>query len=1047
MKITTIAPFGGPVDACMHRGRVIAAWQSGKDRDVHLVIGEFDPVTHARLVSVSIPLGDDVGAFVRLLSALDSVWCIYREGASKGGRAVLLRDGREVWRSASECGGNDPVCFGSGRFFAWQRSGDNAVFVAQCLKPAAGWLARIGAGTGLSHFNTPGDAVVTVDEARGLVPGITRPSWAGALVAGEHPDSGALIKASDGRALRFWPDEETVTPRLAHDPATGTYAVVTSGVRGGVDFGVRLATFTASELQAPAPPVEPDAPWPPGKGWTRRDDITEIPILRFMVGGQAGFSREGAHVPLDGAALYTHWMQSRYVGDDAAQVTKPNGHTTFTFDIDDGTIGIAYDGTNEIDGGYRIVVPQSDRTAPLWHAVMRVGEARRIDTPVEILTLATGARRAVTCRTWVEAVYDGPRVGDVLAGRYAVLGYTFDIVGDGIDGDPRGVVEYTLCREHAGPVAWFEFHRRLGTWRRWFGVRVVPRHPDPEPQFAHEIPAPPVVPPVTPPTPEPEPPPMPPTTPPLPSLLTLSSWRGLFLCAEGGGGGAVVADRIEAGPWETFAVVPGVAPGTVALRCHDGEHYLCAEDGGGGALVADRPVVGPWESWTIERHGDGVALISASGFAVCAEDDPIGAVNVSRASVGPWEVWTPTKTNVAGPALPAPVTTDARIRGRLRVVDGHHFADDLGPVTPRSFHFGEWFSVWLRDRERAKAAAIQVRAAGFDLIRPWFTLNVGNREASYWRGRDCGPKFWPNYYDEVQAALEFCASIGLGVHFSYGDLRDFTNAEEDALADGIADVCDRSPLAKSAIQFYEGLNEARDTGDRDDAEPSEIERFVNRFRRRHQDVLCCLSAFTGHEDVETLKRWTPDWQQFVLIHSYRAGHLTDKARHIWNESYELAGKVRAGLRTVKRGEPCGTGKWVSATDNREEMLDPDAMTVYLLAMALSAGTVTYFSSVGVIYDEPIENMAGFATVCAVLDLLPRDLGAGRMVHGGNRVGSERIYAVAHDDGRCDHSILPDGRFAVILHGRDWERSMSVREHRIEISRTFGQWGRLIVGRV
>jgi len=391
-----------------------------------------------------------------------------------------------------------------------------------------------------------------------------------------------------------------------------------------------------------------------------------------------------------------------------------------------------------------------------------------------------------------------------------------------------------------------------------------------------------------------------------------------------------------------------------------------------------------------------------------------------------------------------------RLRGTLRCVDGRYFADDLGAVSPRGFHFGEIFSIWLRDPVRARALLRQVLAAGFDFVRPWFTLNVGNRFDSYWVGRDCGPKFWPTYYTEVQAFLEFCALIGLRVQFSFGDLKSFNDAEENALFDGIADIFDRSPLAKSAVILFEGLNEARDTGDRDDKEPQEIERLVNRVRTRHPDLLYALSAYTGHEDAETLRAWTPSWMRFILVHSYRAGTLSDKIRHLMNECYELAKAVREGLRISWRGEPCGTGKYVSATDNTHEMLDPQAMHLYCLAQNLGPGSVMYFSSVGVICDEPLEAMAGFDSVCALLDLLPRGIGAwDRLFHGGASNRGTRIYAVpGTDETRCDHVLdTATGEFAVIQHGPRWRECYAERAHSVTRIIDCGAWGRIILGRI
>jgi ricin-type beta-trefoil lectin protein len=86
--------------------------------------------------------------------------------------------------------------------------------------------------------------------------------------------------------------------------------------------------------------------------------------------------------------------------------------------------------------------------------------------------------------------------------------------------------------------------------------------------------------------------------------------RAHFLCAENGGGGQVDATRTSAAQWETFTVVyaPGQSgplnTGTqFSLLCYDGDRYLCAEGGGGGAIDATRSAAGPWETFTAIRQG------------------------------------------------------------------------------------------------------------------------------------------------------------------------------------------------------------------------------------------------------------------------------------------------------------------------------------------------------------------------------------------------------------------------------------------------------------
>lgn len=71
---------------------------------------------------------------------------------------------------------------------------------------------------------------------------------------------------------------------------------------------------------------------------------------------------------------------------------------------------------------------------------------------------------------------------------------------------------------------------------------------------------------------------------------SLQSAHGRYLCAEPDG--LVVANRADAGPWESWRLVQ-VGTG-VAFVSHHGL-YLCAEGGGGGVVVANREAAGEWE--------------------------------------------------------------------------------------------------------------------------------------------------------------------------------------------------------------------------------------------------------------------------------------------------------------------------------------------------------------------------------------------------------------------------------------------------------------------
>jgi len=81
--------------------------------------------------------------------------------------------------------------------------------------------------------------------------------------------------------------------------------------------------------------------------------------------------------------------------------------------------------------------------------------------------------------------------------------------------------------------------------------------------------------------------------------ISLRAYNGQYVCAEGGGGGEVVANRHEIGVWETFELID-LENNKVALRAHNGQ-YVCAEGGGGGEVVANRNRIGVWETFNYIR--------------------------------------------------------------------------------------------------------------------------------------------------------------------------------------------------------------------------------------------------------------------------------------------------------------------------------------------------------------------------------------------------------------------------------------------------------------
>jgi len=124
--------------------------------------------------------------------------------------------------------------------------------------------------------------------------------------------------------------------------------------------------------------------------------------------------------------------------------------------------------------------------------------------------------------------------------------------------------------------------------------------------------------------------------------VTLRTSNGHYVCAEGGGGQQVNANRTSANGWETFTVVP-IGGNKVALMAANGQ-FLCANEGGGHEVNANRNVPQGWETFTVIGVGDHqVALQTNDGHYLCAEGGGGGDLVANRTSIGPWETFTYTR--------------------------------------------------------------------------------------------------------------------------------------------------------------------------------------------------------------------------------------------------------------------------------------------------------------------------------------------------------------------------------------------------------------------
>ncbi|MDD4652414.1 MAG: hypothetical protein PHQ34_09300, partial [Methanothrix sp.] len=169
--------------------------------------------------------------------------------------------------------------------------------------------------------------------------------------------------------------------------------------------------------------------------------------------------------------------------------------------------------------------------------------------------------------------------------------------------------------------------------------------------------------------------------------VALQAANGQFVCAEGGGGGAVVANRNAIGTWETFKLVDR-GNGNYALQAANGQ-YLCAEGSGGGAVVANRNAIGAWETFKlVDRGNSNYALQAANGQYLCAEGSGGGAVVANRNAIGAWETF-----RFLDPQRPAKVA--------LQAANGQHLCAEGsggGAVVANRNAIGAWETFKLVDR-------------------------------------------------------------------------------------------------------------------------------------------------------------------------------------------------------------------------------------------------------------------------------------------------------------------------------------------------------------
>lgn len=721
-------------------------------------------------------------------------------------------------------------------------------------------------------------------------------------------------------------------------------------------------------------------PWPLSTAYVPATDIAEIAIEDFLFVASA---RNGLHIPEDYPRIYTHHMQTRWLGATAVQQTKVLGDGardavwTLSGTKASGFIGLSIDYT-DAKHGYRVMNRGANTVAALWPRTMPVGIAHRRDVPVDIVHVDGTVERA-TWGGYVEGVYRGPAMGDLEAGLWAVIVWDFSHVGK---------FERNVCRLSQGLAVWVETDERpdhAGEERQFVCTRNVARIPDPEPRFADALPTAPVTPPATPPLPE--------------TPVKIWAYND--------------ADAIR-----VYEFLP--------LK-----YTTPIERGGLGRAGVD--VLG-YARW----YHDAIRLLDG-GWAV---DKVLREINRRINAVAPEglspDAW-PGEPLPSTPEAPAPTSTR---RGQLEVA-GRVYRDANGNRLPFYIHAGDLISRFSRDADGARRLLDEIVTLRADGGRFWSWL-IGD---PYWTGR-----FFRGDWSVLQRFVGECRARNLRLVLSQGDLWQAGEATARRWFTELAGFI-RSE-GPEWFDFVDGGNEVwhNPYGTEPDTIASAMRPLAG------LGPILSLSDFlqdqewpgnTEDERKEAMRREAARWKQSParVLDGHPAHNTGDGCvRRTWNFPYEL--DADAWINSEARGY----GRNVTVYDR----VDRSVQLTTATATWMTGGAYVAMSSPGVISDgmknghfdagESFLDMPGFHDLDALRRWLPQDVGGWRRVHGGNRPGSGRVFAVDNNDTRCDHAINDaTGEYVAILYAGPYhqERDASVEDFDPQL----GGGRRIVKGRI
>ncbi|OGU16984.1 MAG: hypothetical protein A2X61_07465 [Ignavibacteria bacterium GWB2_35_12] len=119
--------------------------------------------------------------------------------------------------------------------------------------------------------------------------------------------------------------------------------------------------------------------------------------------------------------------------------------------------------------------------------------------------------------------------------------------------------------------------------------------------------------------------------------VALRTSGGYFICADGGGGGNILADRESVGGWEIFYVIP-VGDHKIALKTQKGKYVSVADNI--ETIKANKDSIGTTEIFDIVDLDDNkIALKGANGKYITAINGGEHEVSANRDKILEWEVF------------------------------------------------------------------------------------------------------------------------------------------------------------------------------------------------------------------------------------------------------------------------------------------------------------------------------------------------------------------------------------------------------------------------